>query len=95
MVSLAINAIIYSIAMLSSWLEGKDKNDTGADDAIAAALDVFGQLLKEYKDNGVSKKVILLALEITEVLLAKMDSNATGVDDKLAEKVGQLKKLLG
>jgi len=94
MVKLAIKAIIYSIAMLSSWLEGKDKNDTGADDAIAAALTVIGKMLEEYEDNGISKKSIMLALEIVEVLLAKMDGNTTGMDDVIADKINKLQDLL-
>ena len=94
MVKLAIKMIIYSVAMLSAWLESRDDDDTGADDAIAAALDVFGKLLEEYEDNGVSKKVIMLALELVQTLLERLDDDWEGIDDVLAEKIGKLKGLL-
>lgn len=94
MVKLAIKAVIYAIAMLSSWLEGRDKNEVGTDDAIAAALEEFGKMLEEYDDNGVNRKAVIHALASVEVLCSKLDSNDTGLDDSIARQIRKVKDAL-
>lgn len=95
MKSLIIYGIMNGLNLLSSYLNNKDDNNVGWDDTLARILDYISQLVNLVdEDKAISKKSILICLEIVETILENIDENTEGIDDYLAEQIGEIKKAI-
>lgn len=89
---LILRGIRHSINLFASWLEKRDNDYVGWDDAMAHVLDCVAGIVEEAENgNAISRKSVVLSLEIVQTLLENLDKNDTGIDDSFARKIGEIK----
>lgn len=89
---LILRGIRHSFNLFSAWLEKRDEDTVGWDDAIAHCLDCVAGIIEEAENgNGISRKSVVLSLEIAQTLIENLDNNNVGFDDAFARKIGEIK----
>lgn len=89
---LILKGIRHSITLFAKWLGNRDDDNIGWDDAMARVLECISMIIEQAeKGEAISKKTVVLSLEVAQIIAENIDQNTTGVDDAIAFKIGKIK----